>query len=183
MSTTLPEDGSIAYYTELAKDKMQAYVFIQGAEKRRYLSLIISLQNNHTKGTNQYPASLGDAFNLLTSYKTDVKKKATGDDSGNDKRNTPREEIQLFQAEEEITLTQEGTYADRARLAIICYKCLQPGHYVTECSFPTAKAFPPGINRSDIPKEWHLRPNKVLPKGVHWKDVPMDTRSTGTATV
>ena len=177
-------DGTVDHYTELARSKMQAFVFIQGADKRRYSSLITSLQNNHTKGTNQYPTTLSDAFNLLTTYKTDTKKKASSTDSTSDDRNTPREAIQLFQAEEEveeaITLTQGGTYADKVRMNIICYKCFQPGHYVTECTFPAAKEFPPGVKPSDIPKEWHPRPNEVLPKGVHFKDDEANTCSTGT---
>ena len=177
-------DGTVDHYTELARSKMQAYVFIQGAERRRYSSLLISLQNNHTKGTNQYPTTLSDAFNLLTTYKTtgDTKKKVVGNDSGSDDRNTPREAIQLFQADEEaeeaITLTQGSTYADKVRKNIICYKCFQPGHYVTECTFPAAKEFPPGVKPSDIPKEWHPRPNEVLPKGVHFKDDPTNICTT-----
>ena len=48
-------DGTVDHYMELARSKMQAIVFIQGTEKRRYSSLLISLQNNHAKGTtNQY---------------------------------------------------------------------------------------------------------------------------------
>ena len=119
------------------------------------------------------PTTLSNVFNLLTTYKTDTKKKAIGNDSANNDRNTPREAIQLFQAKEEaeeaIRLTQEGMYADKVRMKnVICYKCFQAG-----------KAFPPGIKPSDIPKEWHPRPNELLPKGIHCKDV-QNTRSTGT---
>ena len=53
---------------ELAQNKMQGYIFIQGADRTRYSSLIRSLQNNYAKNNNQYPESLSSAFNLLTSY-------------------------------------------------------------------------------------------------------------------
>ena len=62
---------------------------------------------------------------------------------------------------------------------ILSVKCFQPGHYVTECTFPAAKEFPPGVKPSDIPKEWHPRPNEVLPKGVHFKDDQTNICRTG----
>lgn len=51
----------------LAKHKMQAGIFIQGADQNRYSSLIRSLQTNHLKNCNQYLTLLSDAFNLLVS--------------------------------------------------------------------------------------------------------------------
>jgi hypothetical protein len=55
--------------TQVAKDKYLAMAFLSGADERRCGKLLLDLQNDYTKGVNNYPVSVTSAFNLLVHYK------------------------------------------------------------------------------------------------------------------
>ena len=46
-----------------------ACAFILGADRNWYGPLVEDLENAHTQGTNRYPESLSDAYNLLVHWK------------------------------------------------------------------------------------------------------------------
>ena len=52
-----------------AKRKMHAIAFLKRADKGRYGQLITDLENQFTRGTDQYPMSVTETFNLLVNYK------------------------------------------------------------------------------------------------------------------
>ena len=54
---------------DLAKRKMHAIAFLKRADKGRYGQLITDLENQFTRGTDQYPMSVTETFNLLVNYK------------------------------------------------------------------------------------------------------------------
>jgi hypothetical protein len=54
---------------EMAKRKAHAITFLKQADKSRYRMLITELENHFTRGTDQYPTSVTETYNLLVNYK------------------------------------------------------------------------------------------------------------------
>ena len=55
---------------KIARDRCQAMMFLKKADKVRYGSLWIDLQNQFSRQNNQYPEDLSAAFAMLSTYKT-----------------------------------------------------------------------------------------------------------------
>ena len=60
------EPSVINTATELARQKYLACLFLNGADKTRYDSLVDGVMNDYVKGLDTFPKSLQDAFALLT---------------------------------------------------------------------------------------------------------------------
>ena len=54
--------------TDLARCKMYTIAFLKRADKGRYGQLSTDLENQFTRGTDQYPASITETFNLLVNH-------------------------------------------------------------------------------------------------------------------
>jgi hypothetical protein len=54
---------------KLAKSKAHAMAFLKHADKHRYTLLVTDLENQYTRGTDQYPTTITEAYNLLVNYK------------------------------------------------------------------------------------------------------------------
>ena len=55
--------------TALAKPKSIAVAFLKRADRKRYGALWSELENNYTRGQDQYPVDITSAYNLLLNYK------------------------------------------------------------------------------------------------------------------
>jgi len=56
---------------KIVREKVLAIIFIMNANKTRFNTLKTTLENDYTKGNDQYPKDLVSAFHLLTYYKQD----------------------------------------------------------------------------------------------------------------
>lgn len=52
-----------------AQDRFLAIAFLSGSDRARYSKLVTDLENNFTRGTDQYPKDLTMAYNLLVNFK------------------------------------------------------------------------------------------------------------------
>jgi hypothetical protein len=62
------EVGKVVAHTE-AKEKYLAVAFLSASDKSRYGKLFEDLENDFTKGTNNYPKTLTSAYNLMVNCK------------------------------------------------------------------------------------------------------------------
>ena len=65
--------GSVATKAKKARGKALALAFLKRADRTRYGSLWTDLENQYTRGNDQYPDDLTEAYNMLVSYKADAK--------------------------------------------------------------------------------------------------------------
>jgi hypothetical protein len=61
--------GEIEEAQVAARNKFYAYAFIKNADTSRYGPLMDELSNQHTLGSDQFPADVTAAYNLLLNYK------------------------------------------------------------------------------------------------------------------
>ena len=116
----------------LAMNKATAISFLKRADPARYASLWTDLQNQYSRGNDQYPKNLTGAYELLlTHINTDDVKPPRFHKKYADRRNDHRKEVnalQFLQSAERIPgidgITHEG---------ITCFSCRQSGHYASAC--------------------------------------------------
>ena len=60
-----PTDLETAQAREAAREEYLAVLLIRLSDPKRYLTLIVDLQNNHTHGTDQYPNTIAKAYDML----------------------------------------------------------------------------------------------------------------------
>ena len=70
--------------TDLARCKMYTIAFLKRADKGRYGQLSTDLENQFTRGTDQYPASITETFNLLVNYKKPMIARKRSNRQGNE---------------------------------------------------------------------------------------------------
>lgn len=63
-------------------DRFLAVMFIKGADKGRYESIMTHYENMYSNGTNQYPANVTEAYNRLLNWKRDNKVNDTPHNDG-----------------------------------------------------------------------------------------------------
>ncbi len=101
---------------EKERDKVLAYIFMQGADRQQYGSLMYGLGKDHSLGNDNYPASVEEALEVLTMNTKKMKKTGTNAT----KANGDSLELAFAQMDKK-----------EARKKGICYKCLEkwsPGH-------------------------------------------------------
>jgi hypothetical protein len=59
--------------SQIARDKHLAVAYIATSDKTRYGKLLEDLENDFTKGTNNYPVNATYAYNLVVNYKNYLK--------------------------------------------------------------------------------------------------------------
>jgi len=93
--------------------------------------LITDLENQFIRGTDQYPTSVTETFNLLVNYKkpTVVRERNSrrGQEGNGNAGSAP--------AQEEIAFVQQAN-AEPPIEEIQCYNCQQMGHYTRYCELP-----------------------------------------------
>jgi hypothetical protein len=66
------EPGSAPYVAaaKIVQEKFFAVSFLMSSDPRRYKQLLIELENDHSKGTGNYPTTLTAAYSLIVNYRT-----------------------------------------------------------------------------------------------------------------
>jgi hypothetical protein len=64
----IPTADELAQATKTTKNKAHAMAFLKRADKGRYRQLSTELENQYTRGTDQYPITVTEAYNLLVNY-------------------------------------------------------------------------------------------------------------------
>jgi hypothetical protein len=104
--------------TVVARDKCLVVAYLSGSDKNRYGSLVEDLENDYTKGNNNYPETLNAAYNLVVNY-----------------RNHQRPASHVFIDSEGMTFANvEKRVVDRAKVR--CFNCDVMGRYANECTEP-----------------------------------------------
>ena len=117
-----------------AMERFQAIVFLYCADTKRYSNLLHDLENLQSRGEDQYPKMIADAYNMLAQYKAPT----TG------RRPTPNPSggptgVSFLQAGATApgADTDEPIPDNRGLLfiAIRCFHCNRLGHYSSKCPF------------------------------------------------
>jgi hypothetical protein len=118
----------------LAKNKSNAIYFLCCADPIRYATLTTDLENQFTRGNDQYPDNITDAYNLLVSYKKPstghTKNKETNSMTGTNSGTTPEPVTDVPQTE--LAFVQTNPPLDEVK----CYNCNTMGHYAGSCTAP-----------------------------------------------
>jgi hypothetical protein len=102
--------------SQIARDKYLAVAYIAASDKTHYGKLLEDLENDFTKGTNNYPVNVASAYNLVVNYKNYLK--AGG---------------RLINDTEVVSFANvRRRQVDRSKVK--CYNCNVLGHYANECT-------------------------------------------------
>ena len=63
------QDGKLKMIETTAREIYLAFAFVINSDLRRYRRLIEELENNYTKGNDNYPRIMVKAYQLLNKYK------------------------------------------------------------------------------------------------------------------
>ena len=100
-----------------ARDQLMAMIFLAGADKIRYGTLLDDLDNAYLAKTDNYPKTLDTALSLLSNYV---------DRNGATNNNSNRTQL-------ETSFAQTGRRRYNQRDNIVCWNCQQRGHTQAEC--------------------------------------------------
>jgi hypothetical protein len=119
---------------KLARNRALAIAFLKRADQRRFGTLWTDLENQYTRGNDQYPTDLTAAYSLLVNYKTS---QVTNQGRYRPPHGNTEEAAATTQTELGMTFAQ--TTAPIAGLDgvlhahITCFECSRKGHYATTC--------------------------------------------------
>ena len=77
-----PTDAEKRRGKVISRDKYLAIAFLANSDKRRYNSLVVDIENDHTKGSNTYPQTLNAAYDYLINYRSDCSFGNDNDEGG-----------------------------------------------------------------------------------------------------
>ena len=93
-----PTDVKTAQAREAAREEYLAVLLIRLSDPKRYSTLIVNSQNNHTRGTDEYPTTIAKAYDMLVHYRNpsrqprmdrqDMDMSFYNEDDGNDRAHT-----------------------------------------------------------------------------------------------
>ena len=117
------------------RDQWLATMFLRRADKRRFGGLIDDLENQYSRGNDQYPKDLTDAYHLLNSYVSTV---ANGRQNTTSQPHTaapkstasPDDSTGLTFAQTNSVVAGNDGATHRH---ITCYSCQKKGHYAENC--------------------------------------------------
>jgi hypothetical protein len=114
-------------------DKKVAYGILVRADRSRYGKLIEGIENDFLMGNNNYPETPTEAYNLLVNYKNYAanNRKTMQGGGGLDQVEFLTQRGRDNETEEEV-----GDRPKKDRSKLMCFNCLQYGHYKSECKNP-----------------------------------------------
>ena len=136
-------DTDLEMAKQMARNKAHAIFFMTKADKGRYGQLVIDLENQYTRGTDQYPATITETYNMLVNYK-----KPANNRERNATRRTNRgtaattENTNSGRGDEEeqhddVAFVQHAETAQPPAIENVkCFKCNEYGHYSNSCPNP-----------------------------------------------
>ena len=104
---------------------MVSVAFLKGADKKKYGSLWSELENNFTRGKDEYPSDLTGAYNVLLNYKTPNTSQPLRNQENDGGEVTG---VSLLQHGTVVAGTDGVTHA-RTK----CYSCNLLGHFADMC--------------------------------------------------
>lgn len=124
---------------KLARKKAHAMAFLKRADRARYALLIMDLENQFTRGNDQYPVSITETYNLLVNYKKPAgpgrernNKRTEGGGHGHERtQSLPPPTANT--GDEMSFLQNEGNSTTPPIATIQCYNCQEMGHYAGSC--------------------------------------------------
>ena len=102
----------------IARDKYLSMIFLAGADKARFGTLIENLNNSYLAGNDQYPVSLDGTLTLLSHYQDH-----RGGEHMDDDKNVSRE----------TSFAQRKPRKEQQLARIRCWNCNEYGHYQSDC--------------------------------------------------
>jgi hypothetical protein len=113
---------------KIARDRTLALAFLKRADLRRFGTLRADLENQFSRGNNQYPINLTAAYSLLVNFKPPRRDEP--------RRNTRSQEAAV-EEEDGMTFEQSGEVIAGAdgvtHTGITCFRCEHKGHYADKC--------------------------------------------------
>ena len=121
-----------------ARERYLAMMFLKKVNRKKYGDLWVSLKNNYSRGTDQYPHTLSDAYSLVCSHTPEIRDSKKNRDYRDRLIPTPNPspqppDISFLQQHEIVPDTGENTFPN-----VTCFKCRTKGHYANKC--PNASA-------------------------------------------
>jgi hypothetical protein len=132
-----------------ASELYQATMFLQQSDRRRFGKLLEELENDFTKGNDDYPTTLVNAYRLISEYKHW------------EPRSTPSESSAVAFAQRSVK-DNENVKDDSWQLKATCHQCGEVGHIRPHC--PSSRK--PATNRRTVKKLQSpiLRRRRLLPR-------------------
>ena len=112
----------------MSRDRALAIQFLKGADKKRFGNLLIELENQFTRGTDQYPVDVTAAYGMLVSYRGP--RQPQNQQQG---QSSTSNGLQFAQTTTAPVPGLDGILHE----AIICFHCQGPGHYASQCPHRT----------------------------------------------
>ncbi len=125
------KEGTKEQKAEKAREMYIGVLFLRGADRKRFGGLWTDLENQHSRGHNQYPENLTDAYALLVNYQNPRKYDQPRSVPVPPPAATPPEITGLSFAQTSITAVP-GTDG-KLFPNITCNKCTDKGHYANLC--------------------------------------------------
>ena len=124
-----------------ARNKTLALSVLKRANDRRYAGLLVELENQYTRGLDQYPTDVTAAYGLLERYRTiptHSKNTATGANNNNNNNSNGTSPSIITDAVAGLTFAQASAPpvagTDGVTLPrITCFSCQSMGHYASHC--------------------------------------------------
>jgi len=113
---------------KIARDRTLALAFLKRADHRCFGTLWADLENQFSRGNNQYPTGLTAAYSLLVNFKPPKR---------DEPRRNPRSQEPAVEEEDGITFMQAGGVIAGAdgvtHTHVTCFRCEHKGHYADKC--------------------------------------------------
>jgi hypothetical protein len=143
-------DAHIVLAAAKAKAKAHAISFLQRADKARYQLLSTDLENQYTRGTDHYPSTLTEAYNLLVNYKrppqnTRERTNTTGVTTNSTTKTSTGDSAAAAATEPQSELTFAQAPAPPPIESVKCYNCQGLGHYAGDCTLPKKRSNTTGV--------------------------------------
>ena len=123
MYETLTEEQKLNLHSS-ASELYQATMFLHQSDRRRYGKLLEELENDFTKGNDDYPQTLVKAYHLLCEYKHYTPKFVPTDSSSS---------VAFVQKTKSMSRTSEKVKDDSWILKATCHECGEIGHIRPQC--------------------------------------------------